>query len=152
MKIPENLMSPVLDWAIKTKNSFEPNGYKRQFGILKKLNAPEECSEIKKIIIKHFSLAGLYEDHFLPDFCGFIEDGGKVHRHNDVCPIKGKEFIRVNLMLSKPNSGGEPIINGKIILVNEGDVWLCQASKFQHECVMVKGEKPRIILSYGFLK
>jgi hypothetical protein len=152
MKVPENFISPVVKWAIENKNSFEPNGYKRCFGYLEKLNAPQECGEIKKLIIKHFLFSGLLKDNFLPDFCGFIEDGGKIHRHNDICPIKGKEFVRVNVMLSKPDVGGDPIINGKILVVNEGDAWLCQASKYQHECNKVQGRKPRIVLSYGFIK
>jgi hypothetical protein len=41
--------------------------------------------------------------------------------------------------------------DGVEMVVEEGDVWRCDASRVRHWCTPVRGPKPRIVLSYGFL-
>lgn len=151
MKISKELTAPVLNWATNNSNRFEKNGHKRQFGALKKLNAPQEVWEIKKQLVNFYQLQNAEADNFLPDFCGFITDGGKVHLHSDICHIKDKFFVRLNLMILKPLVGGMPIIGGEKLNIEENGSWMCEASKKAHECELVFGEKPRIVLSFGFV-
>lgn len=62
---------------------------------------------------------------------------------------------RLNVLLSKPIIGGEPIIwkNKNIILnqVIEREPWICVAGKYYHSTVKMSGKKERLLLSFGYV-
>jgi len=148
--IPKELLTPIAEWANLTYKSFNPNGYGRQYGVLQELNPPKEVWDIKKLIVKKHTLHNAKQEPMFKDFCGFITEGGAIHPHKD--PNDGSlVHTRFNVMISKPIEGGEPIQNGVVVKVNEGDVWRCDAGIVKHWCSPVVGGKPRIVLSYGFL-
>lgn len=74
-----------------------------------------------------------------------------MHPHQD--PTQdGRDHIRINLVLSKPEHGGDPTQDGITIPLPEiGYSWRCDAGRFVHACTMVQGLMPRIILSFGCL-
>jgi hypothetical protein len=100
-----------------------------------------------------FEAFGLEPDSVEPDygiFCGYnYLDGAAVQPHIDYAP-KGYVHVRSNLMLKKPESGGNPVIDGYELCVEEGDLWLCFASLERHCSTPVKGGE-RIIMSFGAL-
>ena len=53
-------------------------------------------------------------------------------------------------MLKKPQSGGNPVIDGEEFEVFEKSLWLCVASKEQHASTPIKGGE-RLIFSFGGL-
>ena len=140
----------VKDWAVENHKKFKPNGFGRQYGVLQELDPPKEAWEIRKHVVELYSLGRAKQEPCFKDYCGYITDGGAIHRHKD-----GNEgeliHTRFNVMVSKPHAGGEPIQDGRIIEVNEGDVWRCDAGLVEHWCNPVIGIKPRIVLSFGFL-
>lgn len=143
-------LSPIINWAIANKRLFKPNGFGRQYGDLALLNAPAIVWDIKNKIINHYNLQGCQQEPIFKDYCGFITEGGAIHKHRD--PNKGdKIHTRFNVMVSKPISGGIPLISGQEIHVEEGDVWRCDAGLYEHWCTPVIGDRPRIVLSFGFL-
>lgn len=73
-----------------------------------------------------------------------------MHEHRDH-NHRGLIHTRFNVLVSKPEAGGEPINNGRMIDVNEGEVWRCNAGLDLHSCTKVVGNKPRIVLSFGYL-
>lgn len=80
-------------------------------------------------------------EHFL--------DGAHTHEHQDPSP-EGFIHVRVNWMVKKPKSGGDPVINGKIISVDEGDLWVCFSSEERHASTPICGGI-RKICSFGAL-
>lgn len=148
--IDSNLLEPVKTWANENNNVFSSNGYSRRFGILQEVNPPTEVWEIKKIIVEMFNLSKAQQEPLFKDYCGYITEGGAIHQHSD--PNKdGLIHTRFNVLISKPVAGGIPVQNGKEIVVEEGDVWRCDAGIVKHWCTEVVGNKPRIVLSFGFL-
>lgn len=152
MRIDAALLAPVSVWAIESHKAFKPNGFGRQYGVLyrKDLAPPPEVWEIRRLVVEANNLQGCATEPMFQDYCGFITEGGAIHPHQDP-DHSGKQHVRFNVMVSKPESGGAPVQNGVEMHVEEGDVWRCDASRVRHWCTPVQGAKPRIVLSYGFL-
>jgi len=102
----------------------------------------------KRILDKEGIIDNYIDDSTYGDYIGLITNGGKIHHHNDPT-IFGHDHVRFNLFLSVPKKGGFPIYNGITIPVNVGDYVTCNSSKEFHECEMVEGDVPRIVISYG---
>ena len=78
-----------------------------------------------------------------------FQDGAFVHPHTDPAP-EGLAHTRCNLMLRKPIKGGNPVLDGEEIEVEEGDLWLCIASMELHSSTPIYGGE-RLIFSFGGL-
>jgi hypothetical protein len=152
MQIDTAQLEPVVAWAVKSHRSFTRNGQGRQYGILyrKDLLPPNEVWEIRRRIIEGHGLQNYPTEPLFQDYCGFITEGGAIHPHQDP-DHNGRKHVRFNVMVSKPEAGGIPVQDDTEIAVAEGDVWRCNASRVRHWCTPVRGSKPRIVLSYGFL-
>ena len=158
----ENIISKKeLDFILKfidiNKDLFQENGVspnRKLLKLLKESNPPSLFFDIKKrILIKENILDNYVDDIFshgdiFGDYIGIITNGGKIHYHIDKTPIKYNLF-RFNLFLSIPERGGFPVYNGITIPVKVGDYVKCNSSKEYHECEMVEGNIPRIVISYG---
>lgn len=143
---------PVLNWALNNVSLFKNNicGQHRKFKIFEENNYPKEVLNVKNEIINNFNLKNKKQEPIYKDFCGFITEGGYVHKHKD----SNKDNLihtRFNVLISKPIEGGIVFINNKEIIVEEGEVWKCEAGLYEHWTTPVIGIKPRIILSFGFL-
>jgi hypothetical protein len=148
--IDVQLLCLVKDWAVENHGKFKSNGFGRQYGVLQELNPPKEVWEIKKQVINLYGLSNAKQEPIFKDYCGYITEGGAIHKHID--GNEGKLIhTRFNVMISKPLAGGEPVQESNIINVQEGDIWRCDAGKVLHWCTPVVGNKPRIVLSFGFL-
>jgi len=153
----ENIISKKeLDFILKfinnNKDLFEENGVSQNRNFLtlpKESNTPSLFFDIKKRILDKENIKNNYiDDSTYGDYIGYITNGGKIHYHNDPT-ITGYDHIRFNLFLSVPKNGGFPIYNGVTIPVTVGDYVRCNSSKEYHECEMVEGDIPRIVISYG---
>ena len=79
-----------------------------------------------------------------------IEDGGVILKHRDSIHNETKFWnVRVNFLISKPNLGGDPIVEDVVYEIQEGEGWFLIASHWDHGCTPVKGNKPRVTLSMG---
>lgn len=97
-----------------------------------------------------FGLKYLHQEIKLQTFIGnHYCDGAHTQIHKDIAP---KEFVhtRCNWMIKKPPVGGDPILGGKVIPVNEGDLWICFASEEPHGSTPIAGGE-RIVCSFGAL-
>ena len=100
-----------------------------------------------------FALYGMKPIRVEPMFQCFIGnhylDGACVHEHQD---SNDGDLVhtRVNVMLKKPKHGGNPVLNGVEVNVEEGDIWLCIAGEERHSSTPVLGGE-RLIFSYGGL-
>jgi hypothetical protein len=129
------------------ENEVSPN--RKYITLHKESDPPKLFFDIKKrILIKENILDNYIDDSNYGDYIGYITNGGKIHLHNDPT-IPRYDHIRFNLFLSIPEKGGLPIYNGITIPVQVGDYVRCNSSKEYHECEMVEGDTPRIVISYG---
>jgi hypothetical protein len=104
---------------------------------------------IKNELATLFELKDWVPDPFFFDFIGYIWEGGFVHEHTDPC-VPGREMVRINILIRKPDVGGMPIVDGHEFQVEVGDVWLNPATRIKHSCTEVRGPRPRSVLSLGF--
>jgi hypothetical protein len=97
-----------------------------------------------------FKLTPQIVEPMLKNFIGnHYLDGAAVQEHTDPAP-DGFVHTRCNLMLKKPSKGGNPIIDGEEIEVNENDLWLCLASLEKHYTTPIEGGE-RLVFSFGAL-
>ena len=124
-------------------NTFNDNGFGRKFKSQDLANHWEDA----------FAEFGLKPHSPEPIFKNFIgnhfKDGAAVHEHIDQAP-EGFVHTRCNLMLKKPIKGGNPILDGEEIYVDQNDLWLCLASLEKHYTTPVDGGE-RLIFSFGAL-
>jgi hypothetical protein len=82
-------------------------------------------------------------------FFSYHLEGGAVHAHAHF-PPDGVLELRCNLIVSMPEGGGEPVILDQKVEVGEGDLWVFD-SHDRHWSTPVIGQKPRMMLSFGYM-
>ena len=134
------------------RNIFKENGNSRQFCILNQTET--QISDLaKEIRQKAFNAIGIntfLEEPIFGIFLGVNNELGFVHEHTDRTH-DGFYHFRLNFLISKPESGGMPIIEGQEFEVSEGESWVNIASKWKHKSTPVVGKKSRVVLSLGGL-
>jgi hypothetical protein len=106
--------------------------------------------DVRSRAVSSFSVTEYEDEPLFKCFLGCNTEGGFVHRHVDPSP-PGKHHIRMNIMLSKPLSGGEPVIDGRKIQIEERDLWCFYPSFMPHESLPVRGSRKRFVISIGIL-
>jgi hypothetical protein len=57
----------------------------------------------------------------------------------------------MNIMLSQPHGGGRPVIDRRMINVQERDLWCFYPTLMRHSSTPVSGNRKRFVLSIGIL-
>lgn len=98
------------------------------------------------------ALAGIedIEEPVLTSYISVIVAGGAVHPHIDADP-PGFRHLRFNVMVSRPDLGGMPIVEDKRIQIPGRGGWWFYPGVLEHSSEVVEGDVPRIVCSYGFL-
>jgi hypothetical protein len=100
-----------------------------------------------------FAAFGITEFDEEPIYQNFIGnhylDGAFTHEHSDLAP-PGFVHTRCNWMIKKPPVGGDPILDGEVVPVEQNDLWLCLASMERHATTPIAGGE-RLICSFGAL-
>jgi len=165
MFIDESLAKPVRDWVLDKENrdKFFVVPHKGMAGNVCGLPHSEmedrfrlkakfpylEMFKIYQSILKHLGLPRTQElDREFGALISYSEKDHQVQPHSDPNPPR-KIHTRFNVLINKPEEGGEAIINDQIVSTEENELWVCAAGKYTHSSVLVKGDKPRILLSYG---
>jgi len=111
----------------------------------------DDVIEQEKIKLAHkFNIYEWKQEPLFGNFIGCNLEGAFVHPHTDPT-LPGYTHVRFNIMVSKPERGGEPIIDNSIVDIQEKGCWLCIASKQLHQTNPVIGSKRRIVPSLGIL-
>lgn len=95
-------------------------GPNRNFCPLSKLGHSEIVNKFRAFLYSYINEENLRIDPNYGEFMSVITDKGFVHNHKD--QYSDLKHFRGNLMLSRPNIGGQPIIDGKLLDINEGDL------------------------------
>lgn len=106
--------------------------------------------DVRRRAITQFSIFEYEDEPEYKCFLGCNTEGGFVQRHTDSAP-GDRYHIRMNIMLSKPEAGGEPVVGGKIVTVGERDLWCFYPSLMMHESRPVVGKRKRFVVSIGVL-
>jgi hypothetical protein len=141
----------LLQFANSIRNLLRNNGAGRFYRdhIEQESFLPQEYKDIKQRIIDTEKLKDFIFDPQFGDFISFNEMSGAIHEHKDNNE-NGFIHTRYNLLLSVPDSGGNPIYDGEVINVEERMLWRCEAGLYNHASLPVIGSKPRINISFGF--
>lgn len=164
MKISKKLADSIINWTLKEENKrfmISPAKHEGDVAGIPHLeysplhlvinNFPfESLAIIEREILKHYNFKEFYRDKTFGIILSYSKEGHVVHEHNDPAFRDEDACTRINVFLSKPEEGGIAVINGKEVEVDELESWVCVASEFKHSSTKVKGNKPRIVLSFGY--
>lgn len=152
MTLESDFANVICKFAKEKEHLFKFNGHGRRY--YSTLDSSELINEKLKVT-RQLCLKALNVDQFEEEPCfgifiGVNTESGAVHAHTD--PAKpGYVHFRLNFLVSKPESGGIPVVNGELVEVKELESWINCASKWLHKSTPVVGTKPRIVLSLGAL-
>lgn len=152
-------------WAQANYTNFPSNSYGSGFNCsikdIKNFNHEKEENEsvynailnIEKRLIEKEKLHNYKESKGLPHLLYVLPPGTHIHSHNDVGYKETNKGIQVrfNVCIQKPDEGGRPIYAGKLIELNEKEYVICRAEIDTHSSEWVKGKKPRINISFGYM-
>lgn len=162
LNIPLKLTQPILEYildkgkreAFLTQSPSHESGY-----VIGKCNCITEGNdlteyliEIEKYIFSHFNISkgDLKPETMYGCLISYSENNHEVGKHRDEEPHEGYIHTRFNFLISKSKEGGNPIINDITYEVNENQLWVCFAGRDEHTTTTVKGDTPRVLLSYGY--
>lgn len=77
--------------------------------------------------------------------------GHGIHTHKDYRGPNDEMQVRFNYLVRKPEEGGEPVINRRVIDLQEKQGMVLFASEWLHSGLPVKGDRMRVLLSIGYL-
>ncbi len=169
LKLSSKLGQPILDWISSQKDlekylDLKPpqhEGYvigAKNLDIESKNLSNSEfpyatLKKLNKHILKEYGLkTNTPHDTHDGIFLSYSTKGHSVYMHQDRNPDDKHTHVRFNYMLSKPK-GGDPIIGEDTIEIKQDEVWVCVAGNIKHGTTPIKGNKPRIMISFGhFIK
>lgn len=130
---------------------FINNGSGRKFYSTK---TPTDFSNVlkehRRFYFSKLNLFDFKEEPMFEIFIGVNTKNGSVHLHRDGTE-DGFVHFRLNFLVSKPEQGGNPVIENQEIEIKELEGWINLASEWMHKSTPVVGKKPRIVLSCGAL-
>jgi hypothetical protein len=152
IRVPADLQKDLVDFAFSNTDKFVG-----RFPLVRRfcnLNEHELAltDRVKEFASESYSKLGVdtvHNEHLLGNFITVNNAGGFTHNHTDENRADGYWHVRLNFMLQKPESGGEPIICNHEFSINEGESWINFAYKWQHSSTPVIGKRPRVVLSLG---
>jgi hypothetical protein len=129
---------------------FKNNGNARRYCSVTNVDTPvtDYLKTIRSQKFKEIGIDSFLEEPVYGIFIGVNGESGFVHPHRD-STIDGYEHFRLNFLVSKPDGGGMPVVDGKEYSIEEGQSWINIASKWAHMSTPVVGTKNRIVLSLG---
>jgi len=153
--IDRNIKKEVLKFVDNSDKSLwiiNPIGENRKYCTLNAFNIEltKIIKDYRSKVYKYFEIDNIMSEPIFGNFIGVQTNGAFVHEHTDEAP-NGLHHIRLNFLISKPEQGGMPNINGIEFKVNEDEAWFNWANKYRHSSSSVIGDKKRIVLSLGAL-
>jgi hypothetical protein len=140
----------VKNWKFSGSVAPEYNAMRiNKMGDGRKFSSKNKCNYWSEAFNSFGIIPSCVEPMFMNMTCLQYKDQAFVHEHKDTAP-NGFVHVRCNLMLKKPPTGGNPVIDGKELLVNEGDLWLCLSSLENHASTPIAGGE-RLVFSFGGL-
>jgi hypothetical protein len=130
-------------------DEIKKNSWMKSFDKLNDLEIPDIIWKIKDRIIKKEGLEDEVIDPEFRDAIGYMIGDSELQEHTDPS-YYGLVHTRFNVYVQLPEEGGYPIYANNLYKLKERTYICCRAGIDKHLCSDVKGNKPRIMISYGF--
>jgi hypothetical protein len=136
--------------SFSNNSYFIDNGHSRRYSSLTNTETPisELAKEIRKDSFSRLGIDIFEEEPIYGIFLSVNTSGGSIQEHTDPT-IEGHDHFRLNYMVSKPDFGGMPVIDGVPYSIKNLESWINIASEWKHRSTPVIGSSPRIVLSLG---
>ena len=157
-RVPKDLKAEILEYCKRDNLPFVEHGKKTHGHVINKFIKLDDVADpvsenVKKFSNEIFETMGMVNtlDETYNGCAVFVMNAGgwnPLHvdpRHEESLFA----HIRVNFLLSKPEEGGNTIINEIEYQLQEDESWFMYSSIWVHGVTEVIGNKPRIILSIG---
>lgn len=142
----------LLESARKLSGSMNVVGSKRMFYLDNVSEFPHELiGEIRRRIVEVENLVNYKEPEKAKNFFAEYGKNSECRLHRDPTLETDYFHVRYNLMLSKPDRGGQTVHGDEFLDIDERVLWKCFAEHLEHGSDVVMGNKPRSIISMGFL-
>lgn len=122
----------------------------------KKVNFPKVAYAIQQRILDSFNWTTKCQIEPILNAgqeCGMIAvatfDGGDTYKHRDPKLSPGKSATRFNIILQKPESGGELYVEGENCACDERELHCYNVTDSTHWVTEVHGDTPRYIWIFG---
>jgi hypothetical protein len=146
----EKLAYEFKDTGVLVENPAGPNR------LVAKVYGTDNCTplitEMGNRIAKRLELENYDVDSHLGYTISLIQPGGFIHEHVDLYGpyMEGMRHLRCNIMVSRENESGNPIISHLIVPIPERYAWAFMASECKHGTQDIAGTKSRIIYGFGW--
>jgi hypothetical protein len=112
---------------------------------------PQIALEIRKRLKNYLNL----EDMIRPPFtngmvASYAEPGDTCYEHTDPLWCEGHHTMHCNVIVQKPESGGNVVIEGQEFDMPEGDIICYYVSDLKHKVTEVVGSKNRLMWIFAF--
>jgi hypothetical protein len=112
---------------------------------------PQIALEIRERLKNHLDL----EDMIRPPFtngmiASYAEPGDTCYEHTDPVWCEGHHTMHCNVIVQKPESGGNVVIEGQEFDMPEGDIICYYVSDLKHKVTEVVGNKNRLMWIFAF--
>jgi hypothetical protein len=115
------------------------------------INFPKIALEIRERIKNYLQLEDMVRPPFTKGMvASYAEPGDTCYVHKDPVWLEGHHTMHCNVIVQKPESGGNVIIEGKEFDMPEGDIICYYVSDLNHEVTKVLGNTPRLMWIFGF--
>lgn len=154
--------SQLLEWVYQNEQSFQTPtrgttipgpfaAHRKYYPFRTHITHPFPLIQtIKQRIIDLENIGEWEPEPMFSDYIGHVSEGGSIQLHKDKNEL-GYTHVRYNTILSWPLEGGESLYGDSINTFEERTVWRCEAGNVPHASKEVKGDRPRITLSLGFM-
>ena len=154
--ISKSYTKPILDWLLDGDNlekylSLSP--YHASGKVIARPNIDLRDQELVdgNFPFKDFSHLRdlILQQYDLPNRNREGPDTSKHDNTNMPYFVTDKLHCRFNILIQSPEGGGNPIIDGVEIDIEENEPWMVQAGLYYHGSSVVEGDKIRILCSFG---
>lgn len=105
-------------------------------------------------IVETIKLQNPVIDPMIGQIISVIKPNGLIHPHKDEyrdSVYRNKHNFRFNIMIDRGSDDSyNPIIEDKMLVIDKGDAWYFNASKFMHRTRTISGPENRVVYQFGF--
>ena len=142
-------------WIMENHNRFVPanmGGNRKTTRYLKRgIEFPELAFVVRERVKQYLQLSDAVKPPFLNGMvASYANPGDTCYAHRDPVWYPGHHTLHCNIIVQKPESGGNVVIEGKEYDMPQGDMICYYVSDLRHGVTEVKGNKDRLMWIFAF--
>jgi hypothetical protein len=160
IKVIPNFVSDIecqvlSDWILQNHHSFTDAGMggkrKTTRYLSNDIKFPQSALDIRVRIKQNLQLEDMVRPPFINGMvASYAEPGDTCYEHMDPVWCEGHHTMHCNVIVQKPESGGNVVIEGREYNLPKGDLICYYVSNLNHKVTEVFGDKPRLMWVFGF--